>query len=46
VLLYGADIGEGATVAAHSVVLKRERLQPGRNYEGCPTRERLRESIS
>jgi non-ribosomal peptide synthetase-like protein len=46
VLLYGAEIGEGATVAAHSVVLKRERLQPGRNYEGCPTRERLRESIS
>jgi non-ribosomal peptide synthetase-like protein len=46
VLLYGADIGEGATVAPHSVVLKRERLQPGRRYEGCPTRERLRESIS
>jgi non-ribosomal peptide synthetase-like protein len=46
VLLYGADIGEGATVAPHSVVLKRERLQPGRHYEGCPTRERLRESIS
>jgi hypothetical protein len=38
VLLYGADIGEGARVAPHSVVMKRERLLPGLNYEGCPTR--------
>jgi acetyltransferase-like isoleucine patch superfamily enzyme len=39
VLLYGADIGEGCKVAPHSVVMKRERLLPGRTYEGCPTRE-------
>lgn len=38
VLLYGADIGEGARVAPHSVVMKRERLHPGLRYEGCPTR--------
>ena len=38
VLLYGADIGAGATVAPHSVVMKRERLLPGGRYEGCPTR--------
>jgi len=38
VLLYGADIGPGARVAPHSVVMKRERLQPGLRYEGCPTR--------
>ena len=38
VLLYGADIGEGARVAPHSVVMKRERLLPGLRYEGCPTR--------
>jgi non-ribosomal peptide synthetase-like protein len=37
-LLYGADIGEGAQVAPHSVVLKRERLLPGLHYEGFPTR--------
>jgi non-ribosomal peptide synthetase-like protein len=38
VLLYGADIGEGTWVAANSVVMKRERLLPGRSYSGCPTR--------
>jgi non-ribosomal peptide synthetase-like protein len=38
VVLYGADIGERAYVAPHSVVMKRERLLPGRAYEGCPTR--------
>ncbi len=38
VLLYGADIGVGARVAPHSVVMKRERLLPGLRYEGCPTR--------
>ncbi len=38
VLLYGADIGAGAKVAPHSVVMKRERLLPGGRYEGCPTR--------
>jgi non-ribosomal peptide synthetase-like protein len=37
VLLYGADIGAGAYVAPHSVVMKRERLLPGRCYAGCPT---------
>ncbi len=38
VLFYGCDIGAGAEVAAHSVVMKRERLLPGRFYAGCPTR--------
>ncbi len=42
VLLYGADVGAGATVAPHSVVMKRERLEPGVEYEGVPTREALR----
>ena len=37
VLLYGADIGAGAHVAPHSVVMKRESLLPGRSYTGCPT---------
>lgn len=37
VLLYGADIGAGAHVAPHSVVMKRESLLPGRSYSGCPT---------
>lgn len=36
--LYGADIGPGAHVAAHSVVMKRERLMPATWYEGAPTR--------
>ncbi len=38
VLLYGADIGEGAHVAENSVVMKHETLLPGRRYAGCPTR--------
>lgn len=38
VVLYGADIGEGAHVAPHSVVMKHERLGAGRRYEGAPTR--------
>lgn len=37
-LLYGADVAEDADVAAHSVVMKRERLLPGRRYSGCPVR--------
>jgi acetyltransferase-like isoleucine patch superfamily enzyme len=37
VLLYGSHIGEGTRVLGHSVVMKRERLQPGRVYAGCPT---------
>lgn len=38
VLLYGAEIGANATVAPHSVVMKRERLLPNLEHEGCPTR--------
>ncbi|MFN0110430.1 MAG: phosphopantetheine-binding protein, partial [Blastocatellia bacterium] len=38
VLLYGADIGEAAYVAPHSVVMKRESLLPGHSYSGCPTK--------
>src|SRR5262249_12514586 len=37
VLLYGADIGAKAQVAAHSVVMKRESLLPSTSYAGCPT---------
>ncbi len=36
--LYGAVVGAGARVAAHSVVMKRERLLPRVDYEGVPTR--------
>jgi non-ribosomal peptide synthetase-like protein len=39
VLLYGADIGAAAYVSPNSVVMKHERLLPGRDYAGCPTRE-------
>ncbi|MCK5074449.1 MAG: amino acid adenylation domain-containing protein [Bacteriovoracaceae bacterium] len=38
VLLYGADIGEMASVTDNSVVMKRERLLPFNHYSGCPTR--------
>lgn len=38
VLLYGAQIGAGARVTPHSVVLKHERLLPGLTYAGFPTR--------
>jgi non-ribosomal peptide synthetase-like protein len=38
--LYGADIGAGAYVAPHSVIMKQERLLPGVRYEGAPTRVR------
>ncbi len=37
VLMYGADVGARARVGAHSVVMKRERLSPGRDYCGSPT---------
>lgn len=37
VLLYGADVGEATRVLPHSVIMKRERLLPGRTYAGCPT---------
>ena len=36
--LYGAEIGESTIVTAHSVVMKHERLLPGVQYEGAPTR--------
>ncbi|WP_112261325.1 non-ribosomal peptide synthetase [Lentzea terrae] len=36
--LYGADIGEGAYAATHSVVMKHEHLLPHTRYEGAPTR--------
>ena len=36
VVLYGADIGEGAHVAGNGVVMKREVLLPGRRYAGAP----------
>jgi non-ribosomal peptide synthetase-like protein len=36
VLFYGADVGEGASVAAQSVIMKHERLPPHGRYEGCP----------
>jgi non-ribosomal peptide synthetase-like protein len=43
--LYGADIGAGAYVAPHSVVMKHEHLLPGVQYEGAPTRAVSRHSI-
>ncbi len=36
--LYGAEIGEGAEVAANSVVMKHERLLAHTRYEGVPSR--------
>ena len=36
VLFYGADVGEGARVAPHGVVMKNERLRPFGHYVGCP----------
>ncbi len=38
VLFFGAQIGEGAVVEPHSVVMKREVLEAGTLYEGVPTR--------
>jgi len=38
VLFYGSEVGALARVAPHSVVMKRERLLPGRRYVGVPTR--------
>ena len=34
--LYGTSVGEGAAVAAHSVVMKGESLAPYTVYEGAP----------
>jgi non-ribosomal peptide synthetase-like protein len=36
--LYGAVVGAGAHVGAHSVVMKHEHLRPGLRYQGVPTR--------
>jgi hypothetical protein len=36
-LLYGADVGEGAYVVPQSAVMKGERLLPERTYAGRPT---------
>lgn len=36
--LYGARIGDGAHVGAHSVIMKQEHLLPGVAYQGVPTR--------
>jgi non-ribosomal peptide synthetase-like protein len=38
ILLYETTVGDGARVAAHSVVMKGECLEPGRTYAGAPTR--------
>ena len=46
VLLYGSDIGAGAHVAPHSVVMKRESLLPGRSYTGCPTQPAGNKSVA
>ena len=43
VLLYGAEIGAGAYVSPHSVVMKHERLLPHRAYAGCPTQPTARD---
>jgi len=37
--LYGAEIGEHASVAPHSVIMKQERLLPRLRYAGVPTTE-------
>lgn len=37
-MLYGGELGTGTHVAAHSVVMKHERLRPQRCYDGSPTR--------
>jgi non-ribosomal peptide synthetase-like protein len=38
VVFFGADVGEGARVAPQAVVMKGERLPPGRAYAGSPSR--------
>ena len=38
VVLYGAHFGAGCRIESHSVVMKNERLLPGRDYAGVPTR--------
>jgi non-ribosomal peptide synthetase-like protein len=41
VVFYGVDIGEGASVAPQSVIMKRERLAAGGHYEGCPSQRTM-----
>ncbi|MCA9284053.1 MAG: amino acid adenylation domain-containing protein [Phycisphaerales bacterium] len=36
VVFYGADVGEGAWVAPHSVVMKNDRIDAGSACAGCP----------
>ena len=43
ILLYGAEVGARTRVSPHSVVMKHERLLPGRVYAGFPTRARVNE---
>lgn len=45
VVLYGADIRDGARVMPHSVVMKHELLLPGRAYAGAPTVEIERREV-
>ncbi len=41
ILLYETAVGDGTRVAAHSVVMKGERLGPGQTHAGSPTRRVL-----
>ena len=36
VLFYGTNIGDGALVTPHSVIMKNERLDANATYAGCP----------
>ena len=36
VLFYGSEIGAGALVTAHSVIMKNERIEADSVYSGCP----------
>jgi hypothetical protein len=42
VLLYGVEVGAGASVAPNSVVMKHEHLLAGQRYEGFPIRATVR----
>lgn len=43
--LYGAEVGAGTHVGAHSVIMKHERLLPGLAYQGVPSRVIGREVV-
>ena len=45
-LFYGADVGDGASVAPQSVIMKHERLLPHQRYEGCPSARVAEESVA